>query len=114
MIGMQTDNYIRACMKTWLLCESCLHAEADSRSPRKMLMNIYKECAAACVALVSRLVSNNTGIDQLAFNCLIRCRECQEECIRQADSDDMIYCSDVCGYCAETVGVLTNTLMSAN
>lgn len=101
MIVEKTENYIKACMQAWLFCESCIHAEVSSDNPRTNLIKECHECAQACFAVVCRLISTQVGIHDLALNCIIHCRNCQEECEKYRQVDDIKYCGDVCDYCAE-------------
>ena len=100
---MRTDNYIKACMRTWLFCESCLHSETEAPNPREDLIRECKECAHSGVAVVSRLISTNAGIDRLAFSCMLHCRKCQEKCEEYGDVEDIQTCAEICGLCAEVV-----------
>lgn len=113
MVGHQTDNYIKACMKTWLLCESCIHAELNGQQEQRInLLNEWKACAKACFEVVSRLVSNPDDMDNLPLNCLLHCRQCAEECEKYPDEIDIVACGEVCTDCAETIKQLT--IFSAN
>src|SRR3982751_6239490 len=53
-----TDTYIKVCMKTWLLCESCAHSESTSDTPRYDLVLECTTTAKTCFAVVSKPVSN--------------------------------------------------------
>jgi hypothetical protein len=101
MIQQQTDSYIKICMKTWLLCESCIHAESSSKFPRYDLIKECSECAKACFAVVSRLVSQADDLGDLVFNCLLHCRQCADECAKHFEEDDISLCGDVCEVCAD-------------
>lgn len=103
MIAQQSDSYIKACMQAWLFCESCIHAEISAESPRTDLIRQCHECAQACFAVVCRLISNQFEVYDLAFNCIIHCRMCQEECEKYESVDDIRYCGDVCKHCAEKI-----------
>lgn len=103
MIQQQTDSYIKICMKSWLLCESCVHAEINSFSPRQNLIKACADCARACFAVVARLVSNADEMEELPFNCLLHCRQCYEECEKYSDEADLCICAEVCAICAESV-----------
>lgn len=103
MIQQQTDAYIKVCMKSWLLCESCVHAEMNSKNPRYDLINECMACAKACFAVVSRLVSNADDMQDLPFNCLLHCRQCVNECQKYYYDNDIRLCGEVCSICAETV-----------
>jgi len=101
MILQQTDSYIKACMKTWLLCESCIHAETMSDSPRESLINKCRNCANSCFTVVCRIINYSDAVQESAFNCLLNCRECYQECEANADSEDIVHCATVCRNCAE-------------
>ena len=104
MIQQQrTDNYIKICMKAWLMCESCVHTENNSRLPRLALLNACAECAKACFAVVSRLVSNADDMGDLPLNCLLHCRQCCEECDNYPDEKDVRACAEICYVCADAV-----------
>jgi hypothetical protein len=100
MIVQQTDRYIKACMQAWLFCESCIHSEMTTPSPRQNLIKQCHDCAQACFAVVCRLVSNQTDVHQLAINCILQCRQCQQEC-EKYETDDIMYCAEVCANCAD-------------
>jgi hypothetical protein len=103
VIQQQADTYIKICMKTWLLCESCIHAESTSSLPRHDLVNECSECAKACFAVVSRLVSQNEDMGNLVFNCLLHCRRCANTCEKYEYENDIEFCGDTCRMCAEAV-----------
>jgi hypothetical protein len=103
VIQQQTDTYIKVCMKTWLLCESCIHAESTSPSPRYDLVSECRECAQACFAVVSRLVSQPEDMDDLVFKCLLHCRQCASECGKYKYEDDIEFCGEICCVCADTM-----------
>ena len=100
MIVQQSDSYIKACMQAWLFCESCIHSEISVDNPRSDLIKEWHECAQSCFAVVCRLISNQEAIHELAFNCILHCRQCQKECERY-DTEDIRYCGEVCRFCAE-------------
>jgi hypothetical protein len=99
----QTDSYIKICMKTWLLCESCIHAESTSTTPRYDLIKECSDCAKACFAVVSRLVSQNEDVSDLILNCVLHCRQCAQECDKYKYENDIEFCGDTCGICADEV-----------
>jgi hypothetical protein len=101
MIVQQADSYIKACMQAWLFCESCIHAETSARHPKTELIRMCHQCAQACFAVVCRIISKEDTVYELAFNCILHCRECQEECEKHWQVDDIRYCGEVCSYCAE-------------
>ena len=104
MIQQQTDIYIKACMKTWLICESCIHAEVTSTMPRVDLVRECRECAQSCFSVVCKLISQRDDLGDLILNCLLHCRQCYEECEKYAEEeDDIQYCGSVCIVCAETL-----------
>lgn len=105
MIQLQTtDHYIKACMKTWLLCEANIHAESGRETPRLDLVRECTECAMACFAVVTRLVSNADDLaDGLVLNCLLHCRQCSEECAKYTGEEDLQFCSVVSSICADTL-----------
>ncbi|MBC7946910.1 MAG: hypothetical protein H7Y42_03450 [Chitinophagaceae bacterium] len=90
-------------MKTWLLCESCIHAESSNDYPRYDLIRECSECAKACFAVVSRLVSKADDLGDLVFNCLLHCRQCSEECLKYNGEEDIELCGDVCEVCGNTL-----------
>jgi hypothetical protein len=105
MIQLQTtDYYIKACMKTWILCEASVHAESLSKTPRYALLKECSECARACFAVVTRLVSNADDLgDGLVLNCLLHCRQCSDECAKYPGEEDLQFCSVVSSICADTL-----------
>jgi hypothetical protein len=103
MILQQTDNYIKACMKTWLICEACIHAETTSGSPRESLVIKCRTCANSCFTVVCRILNNSEIMQESAFICLLNCRECFSECENYAYVDDIEYCGEVCRLCSETL-----------
>jgi len=104
MIQYQTtDQYIKVCMKTWLLCEASVHAESTSRSPRYDLVRECSECARACFAVVTRLVSNSGDLGNLVLNCLLHCRQCSTECAKYPGEEDLQFCAVVSSICADTL-----------
>ena len=103
MIQHQTDTYIKICMKNWLLCESCVHEEINSSSPRYNIISECTACAQACFAVVARLVSKANDLDDLVLNCILHCRQCFRECMKYAEEPDMEACAEICNSCAETI-----------
>lgn len=104
MIQQQTiDQYIKVCMKTWLLCEASVHAEAASTSPRYKLVKECSDCAKSCFAVVSRLVSDAGDLGDLVLNCLLHCRQCSNECSKYPGEQDLQFCGMVSSICADTL-----------
>lgn len=103
MILQQSDRYIKACMQAWLFCESCIHNEITAEFPRTDLVKQCHHCAQACFAVVCRLISNQFEVHELAFNCIIHCRQCQQECEKYWYVEDINFCGDVCSQCAEEI-----------
>ena len=104
MIHHQTiDQYIKVCMKTWLLCEASVHAESTSSSPRYNLLKECSDCARACFEVVSRLVSHTGDLGTLVLNCLIHCRQCSIECAKYPGEEDVRFCGIVSNICADTL-----------
>ena len=101
MIVQKTDTYIKACMQAWLFCESCIHSEVSAPNPREDLVQQCHECAQACFAVVCRLISNEEAVHELAFNCILHCRQCVEKCEKYGQVEDIRYCGEVCNFCAE-------------
>ena len=102
MTSQRTDKYIRACMKTWLLCESCILAETKNAKPNENLINKFRTCASSCFAVVCRLISDSEETAEAALQCLVNCRECNEECVKYL-SNDILFCGEICLCCAETM-----------
>jgi hypothetical protein len=98
-----TDQYIKVCMKTWLLCEASVHAESTSSTPRHALVKECADCATACFAVVSKLVSNAEDLGDLVIKCLIHCRQCSRECEKYPGEDDIQFCGIVSNICADTL-----------
>jgi hypothetical protein len=90
-------------MKTWLLCEASVHAESSSSSPRQSLVKECADCAKACFALVSKLVSNAGDMGDMVIKCLLHCRQCSRECAMYPGEDDIQYCGIVSNICADTL-----------
>jgi len=108
MIQQQTtDQYIKVCMKTWLLCEASVHAESTSTSPRYNLVKECSDCAKACFAVVSKLVSDADDLGNLVLNCLLHCRQCSIECAKYAGEEDIQFCGIVSSLCADTLREIT-------
>lgn len=98
-----TDQYIKVCMKTWMLCEASLHAESMRINPRQSLVRECAGCAKACFALVAQLVSNAHDLDHVVLKCLLHCRQCSRECAKYPGEQDIIFCGMVSDICAETL-----------
>ncbi|MGZ8552244.1 MAG: hypothetical protein ACXWV8_02485 [Chitinophagaceae bacterium] len=90
-------------MKTWLLCEASVHAETISIAPRYKLVKECSDCAKACFAVVSRLVSDAGNLGDLVLNCLLHCRQCSKECSKYPGEQDLLFCSMVSSICADTL-----------
>ncbi len=102
MIQQQTtDQYIKVCMKTWLLCEASVHAESISTWPRYNLVKECSDCAKACFAVVSKLVSDTDNLGNLVLNCLLHCRQCSIECGKYPGEEDIQFCGMVSSICAD-------------
>ena len=99
MLIMQTDYYVKACMKTWLLCESCAYAETLCKAQRRELIEKCRACAKACFALVSEIISGAEPLSDTAFTCLLSCRECYVECEKYSNENDIEFCGEVCRLC---------------
>lgn len=104
MIQYQTtDEYIKVCMKTWLLCEANVHAEATRPFPRHQLVKECSECAKTCFAVVTRLVSDAGDLGHLVLDCLLHCRQCSNECAKYPGEEDLQFCAVVSSICADTL-----------
>lgn len=104
MLRLQTtDHYIKVCMKTWLLCEANVHAEYNRPAPRQEILRQCSECAEACFAVVTKLVSNPDDLDTLALDCLLHCRECSRECAKYPGEEELQFCSVVSSICADSI-----------
>lgn len=102
-----TDQYIKVCMKTWLICEASVQAEVTGLSPRQNLIKECRDCAKACFAIVSSLVNNAAyDLDDLVLNCLLHCRQCSNECAKY-DDEDIQFCGMISGICADTLKEIT-------
>lgn len=103
-----TDQYIKVCMKTWLICEASVQAEVTGLSPRQNLIKECRDCAKACFAIVSSLVNNAAyDLDDLVLNCLLHCRQCSNECAKYDDDEDIQFCGMISGICADTLKEIT-------
>ncbi len=107
MTKLATDQYIKVCMKTWLLCEASVHAESTSDTPRYGLLKECNDCAKACFAVVSQLVSDTTDLGDLVLRCLLHCRQCSNECAKYPGEEDIQFCGIVSGICADTLKDIT-------
>jgi len=107
MIEQRTDSYIKVCMKSWLLCESCIHLELSHSAPRQELIEILQDCAKSCFAVVTRLVSNPADLGQLPLNCILDCMQCVRECNFYSGDPDIADCADACLICAYRMRDLT-------
>jgi hypothetical protein len=103
MIISQADSYMKLCLQTWIFCESCIHAEVTASIPRKDLVKECHDCALACFAVVAKLASNQMEIQEQAFNCILHCRQCQKECEKYLQVEDIKYCGEVCKHCADQI-----------
>jgi hypothetical protein len=90
-------------MKTWLLCEANVHAEAARISPRLELVRECSECAKCCFAVVSQLVSDAGNLGTLVLDCLLHCRQCSNECAKYPGEEDLQFCAVVSSICADTL-----------
>lgn len=109
MTQQKTETFIKICMKTWLLCETCVHAEESSKEPRYNLVSECSACARACFALVSKLVGecNMDDMGSLVLDCMLHCRQCAQECSLYAGEEDIELCGDVCEVCGDSLRELT-------
>jgi|SRR5690606_21866676 hypothetical protein len=103
MTKQATDLYIKACMKTWLLCEASVHAESEKALPRTKLLEECAGCAKACFAVVSGLVSDTGDTGDLVLKCILHCRQCALECAKYPKEADLQYCCIVSTICADTL-----------
>ena len=103
MIIQKVDTYIKACMQAWLFCESCIHEQISTNSPRAELIRQCHDCAQSCFAVVSKLINDSPDVQELVFKCLLSCRVCQEECSKYGEVEEIYYCGEVCGYCADKI-----------
>jgi hypothetical protein len=95
-------------MKTWLLCESCIHTETLEMEPRDELIQKCRACANSCFTVVCRIINNYEGLEESILICLLNCRECIEICEKNEDAEHLLHCADVCKNCA---GVLKPLLI---
>ncbi|MBC7873921.1 MAG: hypothetical protein H7Y01_07995 [Ferruginibacter sp.] len=102
MLLRQSDNYIKVCMNTWLLCEACIHTEKERLYPKQKLLQACHQCSEACLSLVTIFISNPLTVQQHVFDCFLYCRECYNECMLYKD-DDIEYCGMICDKCAESM-----------
>lgn len=102
MTARQTDNYMRVCMNTWLLCEACTHAEKEMPLPDERLIKSCMECAQSCIALVAHIIHDPQADQKYIFDCFLYCRECYNECMQHPKAD-IIYCGEACNQCADTI-----------
>ena len=96
MVLQETDHYIKACMKTWMFCESSIHSENDKKDPQKELIEKCRACANACFAVVCRIINNAEELAGIRVGLFSHCRECAEECEKYPYNDDIQYCGEVC------------------
>lgn len=98
----QTDNYMRVCMKSWLLCEACVHSEKETLLPDEKFIKIFSDCAQSCLTIVSHFINETETTQKVVFDCFLYCRKCYQECMLHSEAD-IIYCGEVCNYCADTI-----------
>jgi hypothetical protein len=103
MILQETDNYIKACMKTWMFCEACIHTEEDADKPRQLLIQKCRICASSCFSVVCRIINDSGLLQESVLNCLLNCHECFEECEKYDDIEDIQYCGEVCRSCEDSL-----------
>lgn len=106
MTKRKADNYIRACLKAWMFCETCIRAELRYRLSGDDLMKKCRECAHACFTVVCNLINKSAGVPEAALQCILYCRECVEECEKNPNAYDNILCAETCRHCAETMRTL--------
>jgi len=102
MLLRQTDNYIKICMNAWLLCEACIHSEKEKIAPQEKLLQVCRDCAQSCLSVASTIINDPMAVQKQVFDCFLYCRECYTECILHKEQD-IEYCGEVCGRCAETI-----------
>lgn len=103
MTQQKTDNYIKACLKAWLFCESCSAVEMNKPTSRYDLIIECNACAEACFDVVTRLLSKPDDLGDLPFNCMIHCWQCIEECQKYSENETIKACIDSCTACAESI-----------
>jgi len=99
----KTDNYIRACLKAWMFCETCIRAELRYRISGEILMKKCRDCANACFTVVCKLMNQSVSVPEAALNCILYCNECIEECEKNPLAFDNILCAETCRHCAESM-----------
>ena len=103
-----TDQYIKICIKTWLICEASVHAEVAGLSPRHNLVKECSDCAKACFDVVLSLVSNEVGDwGDVVLNCVLHCRQCSNECAKYDNDGDIQFCGMMSSICADTLKDIT-------
>jgi hypothetical protein len=40
-------------------------------------------------------------LQESVFICLLHCRECIDECRKHREAEELQYCADICGLCAD-------------
>ena len=105
MTQQKTDLFIKVCMKAWLLCESCVHAEEMSEAPRLDLIRECSACARSCFTVVSKLVGQVeiTDMGTSVVDCLIHCRQAATQCAHYTSEEDIRLCGDICDTCGNTM-----------
>lgn len=102
MILRQTENYIKVCMNTWLLCEACIHSEYEKLLPAERLIQTCQDCSRSCLTIVSLFINNPLTLQKDVFDCFLYCRECYNECMLHRE-EDIERCGEACNNCAETL-----------
>lgn len=101
MTTFMIDNYVKTCMKAWMYCEVCLHAEKENNNPKWTLINECLDCAQSCSTLVSQLISQPHDIYEYASSCLFHCRQCLAECEKYSGGEEVRNCAEACYCCSE-------------
>ena len=102
MILRKTDNYIKACMNTWLLCEACIHSELKNLLPKEKLIKSCRNCAQSCLSVVALFINDPVTVQKNVFDCFLYCRECYNECMQHPE-EDIEHCGSICDHCADTI-----------
>jgi hypothetical protein len=101
MVLQQTDNYIKACIKTWMFCEACADSEKGNNHPKQFLIDKCRACAHSCFTVACQIMNNPDGVREPVLICLLNCRECFEECEKYNYNVAISHCGETCWFCAE-------------
>lgn len=90
-----TSRLVLHCLKTWLICESCMLAEYAIHGKKREIYHQLKVCANASFELASLLTKSPVSSQQI-LSCLISCKTVATACGEYRHIEEFSICERAC------------------